>query len=87
MLRLGVSWCYRCVGQDYRLSDMFDDAYYSRKMARKEHYENHVKGWKLRACGACNGSGYYDHNGSPKCEGCEPPGSGVERYKDHILGP
>lgn len=51
-----------------------------RKQARTEHYEKYVKGWKQRACSACNGSGYYDDNGSPKCGACE--GTGKETYKD-----
>jgi DnaJ-class molecular chaperone len=50
-----------------------------RKEARIEYYEKHVKGWKDRPCGACNGSGYYDHNGSPKCGACN--GTGKEKYK------
>ena len=50
-----------------------------RKAARTEYYEKFVKGWKLRKCGTCNGSGYYDHNGSPDCGACD--GTGKERYK------
>jgi hypothetical protein len=50
-----------------------------RKQKRMEHFENNVKGWKMRPCTACNGSGRYDHNGSPKCGACN--GSGKERYK------
>ena len=61
--------------------DLFDDDYFARKQQRKEYYEKYIKGWKLRPCTACNGSGYYDANGSPACQGCEPPGSGKERYK------
>lgn len=49
------------------------------KKHRKEHYEKYVFGWKQRPCVACNGSGRYDHNGSPKCGSCQ--GTGVERYK------
>lgn len=49
------------------------------KQERKEHYINYVHGWKLRKCGACRGSGKYDHNGSPSCGACE--GTGKERYK------
>lgn len=48
-----------------------------RKAARKEYYEKYLKGWKLHTCGACSGSGYYDHNGSPPCGNCE--GNGKER--------
>jgi DnaJ-class molecular chaperone len=50
-----------------------------RKQKRIEHNEKNVKGWKQRACIACNGSGYYDHNGSPKCGSCN--GTGKEMYK------
>jgi hypothetical protein len=49
-----------------------------RKQKRIEHFEKHIKGWKQRPCTACNGSGYYDHNGSPKCGACN--GTGRERY-------
>ncbi|MDR2558691.1 MAG: hypothetical protein LBC86_03990 [Oscillospiraceae bacterium] len=54
-------------------------AYQKRKSQRTEHYEKHVKGWKQRPCAACNGSGYYDHNNSPRCAACD--GTGKERYK------
>ena len=50
-----------------------------RKQKRKEHFEKNIKGWKQRPCTACNGSGYYDHNGSPKCGSCN--GTGKEMYK------
>jgi DnaJ-class molecular chaperone len=50
-----------------------------RKEKRKSYYEEYVKGWKKRDCLACNGSGHYDHNGSPECRSCE--GTGKERYK------
>ena len=46
----------------------------SDKTERKEEYEKYVKGWKLVPCTACNGSGHYDHNGSPKCGACEGTG-------------
>lgn len=41
-----------------------------RKAERKAYYEKYVHGWKLIRCIACSGSGYYDHNGSPKCSSC-----------------
>jgi DnaJ-class molecular chaperone len=53
-----------------------------RKLQRTREYEA-IKGSKLRPCVACNGSGYYDHNGSPKCGNCN--GSGKERYKPNTL--
>ncbi len=53
--------------------------FHDRKKARTEYYMKFIHGWKLRPCTACNGSGRYDHNGSPKCGGCD--GTGKERYK------
>ena len=50
-----------------------------RKQLRTEHYKKYVENWKQRPCSACNGSGYYDHNNSPKCGGCN--GTGKELYK------
>ena len=55
--------------------------YHERKAWRKKFYEENCVGWKKRTCGACNGSGRYDHNGSPKCGCCG--GSGKERYKPY----
>ena len=52
-----------------------------RKQKRKEYYEKYIKGWKQRPCTACHGSGYYDHNGSPKCGACK--GTGKETYKSN----
>lgn len=45
-----------------------------RKAERKAHFEKHIKGWKQVRCSACNGSGYYDHNGSPPCSCCNGSG-------------
>jgi DnaJ-class molecular chaperone len=50
-----------------------------RKQERIEYYKRFVEGWKKRPCTACNGSGRYDHNDSPKCGACN--GTGKERYK------
>lgn len=50
-----------------------------RKEYRKWYYETYVKGWKLKECAACSGSGYHDSWGSPPCGACE--GTGKERYK------
>ncbi|ECF2424352.1 hypothetical protein E1576_09535 [Salmonella enterica subsp. enterica serovar Braenderup] len=42
--------------------------------------ESAVHDHVCRECvGRDNGSGYYDHNGSPKCSSCN--GTGKERYK------
>lgn len=53
--------------------------YHQRKAWRKMMYDKYIAGWKRRICTACNGSGRYDHNGSPKCGCCN--GTGRERYK------
>ncbi len=55
------------------------DSFHARKEERRQHYEKNVKGWKLRVCTACNGSGRYDHNGSPRCWSCS--GTGKERHR------
>ena len=34
---------------------------------------------KMVICSACNGSGYYDVSGSPKCAGCNGTGKVRER--------
>lgn len=41
--------------------------------------ERSIKYWRRHGvgeetCTACSGSGYYDHNGSPACGGCEGTG-------------
>ncbi len=53
-------------------------SYTERKERRRQIYLASL-GWKQRPCTACSGSGRYDHNGSPKCGGCN--GTGKERYK------
>jgi len=55
------------------------DDYQKRKLARKKHYEEEVRGWKQRDCSACSGSGYYDDTDSPECGACD--GSGKELHK------
>jgi len=50
-----------------------------RKAERKEYFDRFIYGWRLRACTACNGSGYYDNNGSPPCGSCG--GTGKETYR------
>lgn len=49
------------------------------KIKRTEYYFKFVYGWRLRPCSGCNGSGYYDNSGSPKCGSCE--GTGKERFR------
>jgi hypothetical protein len=54
-------------------------SFYERKKYRTEFYKRFIEGWKQRDCIACNGSGYYDSDGSPPCGACD--GTGKERYK------
>lgn len=67
---------------------MIMNDFYSRKQKRKEYFEKFEKGWKLVKCVACNGSGVYDHNGSPPCGSCDGTGKervspeDYKRYKD-----
>lgn len=56
----------------------------ARKASRREYYERFVKGWKLKVCLACNGSGHYDHDGAPACSSCE--GTGKELIKPEKEG-
>lgn len=55
------------------------NSFYDLKANRTEFYLRFEFGHKLEKCGACNGTGRYDHNGSPKCGACE--GTGKDRYK------
>ena len=50
-----------------------------RKAERVKWWKENIESTKKRLCVACNGSGRYDSNGSPKCSSCG--GSGKERYK------
>lgn len=54
-------------------------SFYDRKAYRTVWYLRFEFGHKLEKCCACNGSGRYDHNGSPDCGGCD--GSGKSSYK------
>jgi DnaJ-class molecular chaperone len=45
----------------------------TRKAERREKYQRE-HGRKLVTCVACNGSGRYDHNGSPPCGACNGTG-------------
>lgn len=53
--------------------------FHERKAQRKEAYYKWEFGWVLQGCTACNGSGRYDHNGSPPCGCCD--GTGKERVR------
>ena len=55
------------------------DDYRKRKQERTEYYQKYKYKNKLKTCTACNGSGYYDHNGSPPCGACD--GTGKERER------
>lgn len=49
-----------------------DDWKKRKELRKKEYLKQHGK--KLIICGACNGSGRYDHNGSPPCGLCQGTG-------------
>jgi len=53
--------------------------FHERKAERAEYFRRFIHGWKLEKCGACNGSGYYDNDGSPPCGCCD--GTGKERVR------
>lgn len=47
---------------------------YRERKAERKAYFNKYSGKKLITCIACNGSGRYDHNGSPSCGACQGTG-------------
>lgn len=53
-----------------------------RKKDRADYYHKYIFGWRQQACTACNGSGYYDHDGNPDCDACS--GTGKELYKTDL---
>ena len=55
------------------------DNYLKRKIERTNRYFKNEYKNKLITCTACSGSGYYDHNGSPKCGSCNGTGKIRER--------
>ncbi|MGF6440380.1 hypothetical protein QF002_001189 [Paraburkholderia youngii] len=57
----------------------YEDTYLERKAHRTDRFWRYTYGWKERRCSACNGSGYYDHNGSPPCSSCS--GSAREKFR------
>lgn len=54
-----------------------DSGFLVKKAERSVYYLCHEFGMVRVKCIACNGSGRYDHNGSPACGACG--GSGKER--------
>lgn len=42
------------------------------KLGKKNQVPEQKSAWV--ACIACNGSGHYDHNGSPACDSCNGTG-------------
>ena len=53
------------------------DDYRRRKEDRRVEYNKNV-GRRNVTCVSCNGSGYYDHNGSPECSSCDGTGKDWE---------
>ena len=65
----------------YDSSDFNDPTgYWQRKEQRRKKFQKSF-GRKLVKCVACNGSGRYDHNGSPDCWSCD--GTGKTREDDY----
>lgn len=69
-------------------------SFYDRKAYRTIYNLRFRFGHKQTKCGACSGSGRYDHNGSPPCSACS--GTGKDTYKSEkawkeptppVLGP
>lgn len=58
------------------------DDYHIRKAERTRAYQENL-GYVRVPCVACNGSGRYDHDGSPKCGQCN--GTGKMRVKKTLL--
>lgn len=56
-------------------------SFHERKEYRRQYFMKYVYKWKTRKCTACNGTGYYDHNGSPECGACD--GTGKEKYRSN----
>ena len=52
------------------------NAWEQQKLWAKRAFFRWKYGWQYAPCTACNGSGHYDNDGAPPCQGCEPPGSG-----------
>jgi hypothetical protein len=67
--------------------EVSDETWAERKAKRRVHYELFVKGRKLVDCGACYGSGRYDHNGAPACSQCGGTGKVRETPFDLLLRP
>ena len=61
------------------------DDYQKRKAERVAKYKA-TEGFKKIPCVCCNGSGRYDHNGSPRCGACLGAGKekvSPERYEEY----
>lgn len=51
------------------------------KIYRVTQFYKYKFGAIKEKCGCCNGSGYYDHNGSPECGNCEGTGQSEKQGK------
>lgn len=51
------------------------------KITRTNNFFKFKFGHKKTKCTACNGSGYYDHDGSPDCGCCDGTGYDLTRSK------
>lgn len=51
----------------------------SSKKKNNNYWKSPNKNKKPNYCIACNGSGYYDINGSPKCSSCNGTGKKLNK--------
>lgn len=59
-----------------------EDTFKQRKQQRTDYFEQFIKGWRQSNCTACDGSGFYDHDGNPDCDACS--GEGKESYQTDL---
>lgn len=93
-LKSCASWCYIMQGQVHDPTVPPERVYgmplkwstfQTAKADRVAFYWRWVHGWVLEKCTACNGSGRYDHNGSPRCGACEGEGKTRRRGPKALL--
>lgn len=64
--------CKKC-GLEYTYA-RFKNHFCTASLPPKNRAERRARVFKKVRCLACNGTGYYDHNGSPKCSACNGTG-------------
>lgn len=59
---------------DISIEKIYPEHNFHERKAKRKAYFDKYSGKKLVTCIACNGSGRYDHNGSPHCGACQGAG-------------